>query len=133
MRNDISAARAALDSLGNNIDQLPQETRNVENGFSSWQAAIVTANQALQLVRSAVNSIGQTLYNVSEMTDMQSRLVQMTDENYDIYKLQEMIARSADETRSSYAATASAAMTMHSTLKSMTCKHPEQTFRSKCR
>lgn len=129
MRNDISAAQAAVNAfnagrisdqlrqVGNNTQNLQDPVNSVAQSFSKWQAAIITANQAISLVRGAVSTVAGALSSAATVTDQQSRLKLIADEQYDIYTLQQMIAQSAMNTRSSYESTADSAMSMFASLK----------------
>lgn len=116
MRNDIAAAENALGDFVRQVPDAEEPVNRVTQGFSGWQRAIVVANQALQLVQQGVQKIGNALNQASSMTDQQSRLKLITDEQTDIYQLQEMIAASAMSTRSSYESTADSVISMYRSL-----------------
>lgn len=128
MRDDVAAAQAAVNAFNTNRvnDQLQQANNNTQNlqrpiqsvtqGFSNWQAAIITANQALSLVQRVVGAISDKLTQAAVLTDQQSRLKLIADEQNDIYTLQKMITQSAMNTRSTYESTADSAMAMYSAL-----------------
>lgn len=119
VRRDVQAAQSAIDALGNEIDTLPQHQEKVRRGFAGWQAAIVTANQAIQLIKTGVQTVSRGLYALSDMTDLQERLVRMAGTEMTVYELQDKIAKAADATRASYEATASSSMAMYNNLKHM--------------
>lgn len=116
MRNDIAAAEDALGDFVRQVPDAEEPVNRVTQGFSGWQRAIVVANQALQLVQQGAQKIGDVLNRASSMTDQQSRLKLITDEQTDIYQLQEMIAASAMSTRSSYESTADSVISMYRSL-----------------
>lgn len=117
MRNDIAAAEDALGDFVRQVPDAEEPVNRVTQGFSGWQRAIVVANQALQLVQQGAQKIGDVLNRASSMTDQQSRLKLITDEQTDIYQLQEMIAASAMSTRSSYESTADSVISMYRSLR----------------
>lgn len=128
MRDDVAAAQAAVNAFNTNRmnDQLQQANNNTQSlqrpiqsvtqGFSNWQAAIVTANQALSLVQGVVGAISGKLTQAAVLMDQQSRLKLIADEQNDIYTLQKMITQSAMNTRSTYESTADSAMAMYNAL-----------------
>lgn len=130
VKNDVAAAQAALDAfnanrveneiqqVNNSIQNLQRPVQNIGQAFSKWQAAIITANQAISLVRGAVGSITGLFTQAAVITDQQSRLKLIADEQNNIYDLQEMITQSAMNTRSTYESTADSAMAMYAALGS---------------
>lgn len=111
-QKDVQAASEALDQFNNNLDEIPPRVDNVGSGFSKWKIGIIAANQALELGKKVVGAIANQLTNVSDMTDQQSRLSAMLDEGESVYDIQQLIARSAMDTRSAYKDTLESAVQM---------------------
>lgn len=111
-QKDVQAASEALDQFNNNLDEIPPRVDNVGLGFGKWKAGIVAANQALELGKKEVGAIANQLTEISDMTDQQSRLRAMLDEGESIYDMQQLITRSAMDTRSAYKDTLESAVQM---------------------
>ena len=111
-QKDVQAASEALDKFNNNLDEISPKVDNVGSGFSKWKAGIVVANQALELTKKVVRAIPNQLTEISNMTDQQSRLRAMLDEGESVYDIQQLITRSAMDTRSAYKDTLESAVQM---------------------
>lgn len=111
-QRDVQAASEALDQFNNNLDEIPPRVDNVGSGFSKWKMGIIAANQALELSKKMVGAIANQLTDISNMTDQQSRLRAMLDEGEDVYDIQQLITRSAMNTRSAYEDTLESAVQM---------------------
>jgi archaellum component FlaC len=111
-QSDVQAASEALDQFNSNLDEIPPRVDNAGSGFSKWKAGIVVANQAFELTKKAVGAIANQLINISDMTDQQSRLRAILGEGENIYDMQQLITRSAMDTRSSYEDTLESAVQM---------------------
>lgn len=105
---EINNAERALRDFQGEQDQIPPGTENVRRGFASWQAAIVTANQALSLVRSGINGVLKLTGISDEMTNTSARLNLINDGLQTQAELQQMIYESAQRSRGAYAETANA-------------------------
>lgn len=57
MQSDILSADNALKKFNNDITAMPPGQQKVHSGFSGWQAAIITANQALKLFERTVGRL----------------------------------------------------------------------------
>lgn len=110
IRRDVQNAISAVNDLEQEVYGLKKSTDKARSGFSGWQAAITTANQALQLVRTTVQGIVNGIRTVSGFADSQtgltSRLSLMTGSLEEAKQLQEEIFKSAQRSRASYSATA---------------------------
>ncbi|HZJ99977.1 MAG TPA: tape measure protein, partial [Tissierellaceae bacterium] len=111
-QRDVQAASEALDQFNNNLDEIPPRVDNVGSGFSKWKMGIIAANQALELGKKVVGAIANQLTDISDMTDQQSRLRAMLDEGEGVYDMQQLITRSAMDTRSAYEDTLESAVQM---------------------
>ena len=105
---EINNAERALRDFQETQDQIPPGTENVRRGFASWQAAIVTANQALSLVRSGINGILKLTSISDDMTNTSARLNLINDGLQTQAELQQMIYESAQRSHGAYAETANA-------------------------
>ena len=111
-QKDVQAASEALDQFNNNLDEIPPRVDNAGSGFSKWKIGIMAANQALELGKKVVGAIANQLTEISDMTDQQSRLKAMLDEGENVYDMQQLITRSAMDTRSAYKDTLESAVQM---------------------
>ena len=111
-QRDVQAASEALDQFNNNLDEIPPRADNAGSGFGRWKAGIIAANQALELTKKVVGAIANQLTKISDMTDQQSRLRAILDEGENIYDIQQLITRSAMDTRSAYKDTLESAVQM---------------------
>lgn len=111
-QKDVQAASEALDQFNSNLDEIPPRVDNAGSGFGKWKAGIVAANQALELGKKVVGAIANQLTKISDMTDQQSRLKAMLDEGENVYNVQQLITRSAMDTRSAYKDTLESAVQM---------------------
>lgn len=111
-QRDVQAASEALDQFNNNLDEIPPRVDNAGSGFSKWKMGIIAANQALELGKKVVGAIANQLTDISDMTDQQSRLRAMLDEGEGVYDMQQLITRSAMDTRSAYEDTLESAVQM---------------------
>lgn len=111
-QKDVQAASEALDQFNNNLNEIPSRVDNVGSGFSKWKMGIIAANQALELGKKVVGTISHQLTEISNMTDQQSRLRAMLDEGENVYDIQQLITRSAMDTRSAYKDTLESAVQM---------------------
>ena len=114
MRDDISAAQAALDAFNanrveNEIQQVNNSTQNLQRpvqtigqAFSKWQAAIITANQALGLVRSAIESINSGMQIVDKYNTLNSRVALVNDGLQTQAELQDKIFQAAQRSFATY-------------------------------
>lgn len=114
MRDDISAAQAAVNAFnaGRISDQLRQVDNNTQNlqgpvnsvaqSFSKWQAAIITANQALGLVRSAIEGINTGMQIVDKYNNLNSRVALVNDGLQTQAELQDKIFQAAQRSFATY-------------------------------
>lgn len=106
VRRDVQAASAAVDALEKEMIQLEKPIRETRSGFSTWQSAIVTANQGLQLIQSTMASISKVTSFADQQTMLTSRLTLMTGDAEAALALEKEIMASANRSRASYTATA---------------------------
>ena len=114
MRDDISAAQAAVNAFnaGRISDQLRQVDNNTQNlqdpvnsvaqSFSKWQAAIITANQAISLVRSAIGGINNGMQIVDKYNNLNSRVALVNDGLQTQAELQDKIFQAAQRSFATY-------------------------------
>lgn len=107
VRNEIASAERALDDFRGDLNLTEDATREVHKGFSGWQAAIVTANQAIGLVRSAVQGLGTVTNFFDSLSGVSSRVGLINDELQTQNELQQKIFESAQRSRANYQETAS--------------------------
>ena len=105
-RKGIADANKALQDFIDDENKLPPANEKVRRGFEGWQAAIVTANQALQLGRTLVDGFLRLTGIGDEMTQMSSRLNLINDGMQTQEELQQMIYESAQRSRGAYGDTA---------------------------
>jgi len=104
----IEAAERALQEFNQEQNNVPPAQEKVRKGFSAWQAAIVTANQALQLIQTGIRKIGQLTGMADEMTTTAARVNLINDGLQTNAQLQQQIYDSAQRSRASYQGTADA-------------------------
>ena len=114
VKNDVAAAQAALDAFNanrveNEIQQVNNSTQNLQRpvqnigqAFSKWQAAIITANQALGLVRSAIEGINNGMQIVDKYNNLNSRVALVNDGLQTQAKLQDKIFQAAQRSFATY-------------------------------
>ena len=127
MRADISAAQTALNNLGgaagvagsqiqsniqgaadttNNLNRqvnnTEREANETSSAFAGWQAAIITANQALGLVRSAIESINSGMQIVDKYNTLNSRVALVNDGLQTQAELQDKIFQAAQRSFATY-------------------------------
>lgn len=114
VKNDAVAAQAALDAFNanrveNEIQQVNNSTQNLQRpvqnigqAFSKWQAAIITANQALELVRSAIAGISNGMQIVDKYNNLNSRVALVNDGLQTQAKLQEKVFQAAQRSFATY-------------------------------
>lgn len=127
MQADISAAQAALNNLGgaagaagsqiqsniqgaadttNNlnrqVDNTEREANETRSAFAGWQAAIITANQALGLVRSTIESINNGMQIVDKYNNLNSRVALVNDGLQTQAELQDKIFLAAQRSYATY-------------------------------
>lgn len=100
---------AGIDNVADKANEANNKTSNIKNpqkdvesGFSKWQAKIVAANQALQLVQSTVRAIGQVMDFVDTMTLSKARIGLINDGLQTTSELQDKIYAAAERSRGSY-------------------------------
>lgn len=114
VKNDVAAAQAALDAFNanrveNEIQQVNNSTQNLQRpvqnigqAFSKWQAAIITANQALGLVRSAIEGINNGMQIVDKYNNLNSRVALVNDGLQTQAKLQDKVFQAAQRSFATY-------------------------------
>lgn len=114
VKNDVAAAQAALDAFNanrveNEIQQVNNSTQNLQRpvqnigqAFSKWQAAIITANQALGLVRSAIGGINNGMQIVDKYNNLNSRVALVNDGLQTQAKLQDKVFQAAQRSFATY-------------------------------
>lgn len=114
VKNDVAAAQAALDAFNanrveNQIQQVNNSTQNLQRpvqnigqAFSKWQAAIITANQALGLVRSAIGGISNGMQIVDKYNNLNSRVALVNDGLQTQAELQDKVFQAAQRSFATY-------------------------------
>ena len=114
VKNDVAAAQAALDAfnanrvenesqqVNNSTQNLQRPVQNIGQAFSKWQAAIITANQALGLVRSAIEGINNGMQIVDKYNNLNSRVALVNDGLQTQAKLQDKIFQAAQRSFATY-------------------------------
>lgn len=111
-QKDVQAATEAINQFNINLDEIPPRVDNAGSGFGKWKAGIIAANQVLELGKKVIGGISHQLTEISDITDQQSRLKGMLDEGENVYDMQQLITRSAMDTRSAYEDTLESAVQM---------------------
>lgn len=114
VKNDVATAQAALDAFNanrveNEIQQVNNSTQNLQRpaqntgqAFSKWQAAIITANQALGLVRSAIEGISNGMQIVDKYNNLNSRVALVNDGLQTQAELQDKVFQAAQRSFATY-------------------------------
>lgn len=113
MRSSVAAASQAVEDLNNNVEDTQDPVNRVRSGFERWQAAIVTANQAVGLIRSGVEAVGKVTGFLDSMTSMSARVDLVNDGLQEQAELQQKIYESAQRSRASYQETSAAVAKMN--------------------
>lgn len=108
VKDSIGAAEDALDQFGKKQNNINDNNRKIENGFKSWQKAIITAQNALQLVEQAINIIEKPIQAADRFVSIQARLNNINDGLQTQAELQQKIYNSAQRSRGVYEDTADA-------------------------
>lgn len=103
-RNQIKSANVALDELLNDTNEVNTAAKKAGNGFAGWQAAIVTANQGIQLIQQGMQGINRLTGFLDGLTGISARLNLITEDHLG---LQDKIFAAAQRSRGEYAAMAS--------------------------
>lgn len=103
-RKQISAANVALSQVENTVEDVNNAARKANSGFAGWQAAIVTANQGIQLIQQGIHGVNRLTGFFDGLTSINSRLNLVTE---DQLGLQEKIFAAAQRSRGEYTAMAS--------------------------
>ena len=88
--------------LDKNMGRIPNTQEQIKNGFSEWQAKIVTINQAIQLVKQVAAGIGKVLDYSDNLTLTKARLNLVNDGLQTTDELQNKIYQAAQRSRGSY-------------------------------
>ncbi|MFC4805460.1 tape measure protein [Filifactor villosus] len=107
MRRNIASAEIALDQMERELNQMYHSSNATASSFGGWGARLIGVWSTLQLIRQAISAIGRIAAVADEYTSLNARLSLINDGLQTQSELQEKIMRSANQTRSSYAATAS--------------------------
>lgn len=102
-RNDINAANKALEETLNDTKQVSNATQKARSGFAGWQAAIVTANQGIQLIQQGIHGINRLTGFFDGLMGVSARLNLVTE---DQLALQDKIFAAAQRSRGEYTAMA---------------------------
>lgn len=114
VKNDVAATQAALDAFNanrveNEIQQVNNSTQNLQRpvqntgqAFSKWQVAIITANQALGLVRSAIEGISNGMQIVDKYNNLNSRVALVNDGLQTQAELQDKVFQAAQRSFATY-------------------------------
>ena len=117
VQKDTQKAAETINTLNNNLDNIPQSVQKGADAFSKLQANVIAINQAWELGKKAVGLIVGKMSQISAMTDQQSRLKAILSESEDIYEIQKKITRSAMGTRSAYKTTLESAVQLKSAME----------------
>lgn len=105
-RNQINAANTALSQTVLAIDDVNDEAIEARSGFASWQSAIVTANQGIELLKTAWQGVNKVAGFADQQTGISSRLKLLTGSAEAATELEKQIMESANRSKASYTATA---------------------------
>lgn len=114
VKNDVAAAQASLGAfnanrvenqiqqVNNSTQDLQRPVQNIGQAFSKWQAAIITANQALGLVRSAIGGISNGMQIVDKYNNLNSRVALVNDGLQTQAELQDKVFQAAQRSFATY-------------------------------
>lgn len=103
-RTQINAANTALQQTVNEVHEVDNAVKKARTGFAGWQAAIVTANQGIILMRQGIHGLNQITSYFDGLMSISSRLNLITEDHLG---LQDKIFAAAQRSRGEYAAMAS--------------------------
>lgn len=101
-RRDILDAQRAVDSLSQEISNLPPEIEQATSAFSNMQAKIITINQAVNLIQTAISGISKLASISDGMTQTSARLNLINDGTQDSIVLQRKVYEAAQRSRGAY-------------------------------
>lgn len=102
IQSGINNASGSLNNLDRQIDNVGQLAHQTGSAFASWQTAIITANQALGLVRSAIEGINNGMQIVDKYNNLNSRVALVNDGLQTQAELQDKIFRAAQRSYATY-------------------------------
>lgn len=102
-RKDINAANIALTEALRTTEEVGGAAKKAKSGFAGWQAAIVTANQGIQLIQQGVQGVNRLTGFFDGLMGVSARLNLITE---DQLGLQDKIFAAAQRSRGEYTAMA---------------------------
>lgn len=100
--SSINKFMAKVDKINNSTSNIKNPQKDVENGFSKWEAKIVSINQGLQLIQTSARAVGKMLNYADSLTLTKARLDLMNDGLQTTEELQNKIFAAAQRSRGSY-------------------------------
>lgn len=103
-RNQINSANIALEEALNNTNKVDDAAKQAKKGFGGWQAAIVTANQGIELIQRGIHGVNRLTGFFDGLMGISARLNLVTE---DQLGLQDKIFQAAQRSRGEYTEMAS--------------------------
>ena len=102
LTEEILNQASAVNQVSNNMNNTKPVQDRIEEGFSKWQAKIITINQTLQLMRSIAGGIQKVMNFSDSITLGSARLGMVNDGLQTTEELQKKIFAAAERSRGSY-------------------------------
>ena len=102
IQSNIQGAADTTNNLNRQVNNTEREANETRSAFAGWQAAIITANQALGLVRSAIEGINNGMQIVDKYNNLNSRVALVNDGLQTQAELQDKIFQAAQRSFATY-------------------------------
>ena len=79
LQSSIQGATDTTNNLNRQVNNTEREVNETRSAFAGWQTAIITANQALGLVRSAIEGINNGMQIVDKYNNLNARVALVND------------------------------------------------------
>ena len=101
-QSSIQGATDTTNNLNRQMNNTEREANETHSAFAGWQAAIITANQALGLVRSAIEGINNGMQIVDKYNNLNARVALVNDGLQTQAELQDKIFLAAQRSFATY-------------------------------
>ena len=101
-QSSIQGATDTTNNLNLQMNNTEREANETRSAFAGWQAAIITANQALGLVRSAIEGINNGMQIVDKYNNLNARVALVNDGLQTQAELQDKIFLAAQRSFATY-------------------------------
>lgn len=102
IQSSMNNASGSLNNLDRQIDNVGQSAHQTSSAFAGWQTAIITANQALGLIRTALEGINDGMQIVDKYNNLNARVALVNDGLQTQAELQDKIFRAAQRSYAPY-------------------------------